>query len=96
MGIFSYFVYFDFKCYKKVFPWQTPKHTNNSLFNEYMKQSIAVEVEFKDSRYCDTGSDEELIVFARVCDIYTVPQQVDGMHDNIIWVPWKSQVKVAG
>lgn len=37
MGIFGYFVYFDFKGYKKVFPWQTPKHTNNSLFNEYMK-----------------------------------------------------------
>lgn len=49
-----------------------------------MKYSIAVEVELKDSRYCDAGSDEELIVSARVCDIYTVPQQVDGMHDNII------------
>lgn len=61
-----------------------------------MKYSIAVEVEFKDSRYRCAGSDEELIVSASVCDIYTVPQQVDGMHDNIIWVAWKSQVKVTG
>lgn len=49
-----------------------------------MKHSVAVEVEFKDSRDCRAGSDEELVVPAGVCDIYTVPQQMDGMHDNII------------
>lgn len=49
-----------------------------------MKNSIAVEIEFKDSRDRCAGSDEELIVSTGVCDIYTVPQQVDGMHDNII------------
>lgn len=61
-----------------------------------MKNSIAVEIEFKDSRDRCAGSDEELIVSTGVCDIYTVPQQVDGMHDNIIWVPWKSQIEVTG
>lgn len=61
-----------------------------------MKNSIAVEIEFKDSRDRCAGSDEELVVSTSVCDIYTVPQQVDGMHDNIIWVPWKSQVEVTG
>lgn len=61
-----------------------------------MKNSIAVEIEFKDSRDRCAGSYEELVVSTSVCDIYTVPQQVDGMHDNIIWVPWKSQVEVTG
>lgn len=49
-----------------------------------MKNSVAVEVEFKDSRYGCAGSDEELVVSASVGDGYTVPQQVDGVHDNVI------------
>lgn len=59
-----------------------------------MQNPIAVEAEFKDSRDRCAGSDEELIIPAGIRDSYTVSQQMDGMHDNIFRIPWKSQIIV--
>lgn len=59
-----------------------------------MKHPVAVEVEFEDCGDSCAGGDEKLVLPASVCDGDTVPQELDGVHDNIFRIPGESQVKV--
>lgn len=48
-----------------------------------MKHPVAVEVEFEDCGDRCAGGDEKLVLPASVCDGDTVPQELDGVHDDI-------------
>lgn len=60
-----------------------------------MEKAIAVEIELEKRRYSLAGCNGELsIAICTAGHIDTVSQQVEGAHDHILWVPWKTQVKV--
>ena len=71
------------------------QHTNNCIRNEDMEKAIAVEVELEKRWYRWAGCDSELsIAICTAGHIDTVSQEVEGTHDHILRVPWKTQVKV--
>lgn len=68
--------------------------TYDGFHDEDMQHPVAVEVEFEDCGDSCAGGDEELVLPASVRDGDAVPQELDGVHDDIFRIPGEPQVKV--